>query len=293
MTIKQFLGILFIITVLGYYENNKERNIDTVVIPDIETKIVPVKIPEKPKKELIFHNVSKYREIKDNKTYSDVLSHSMQKPYEDQYSRRINVHETSHGITSDLRKFYTNQLNTKLNVFYVLDSKCIVLEESNISMKLVTKYIPKTLRSHRYNLYFVKGIVDWNDMPSYIIDEWNSYILSSKNSVEDFHDGLLKERVDAVSGCLDFSIYSVCFAMAVKENDKKYWENYPKFKNTIRFLLERAEKTYNEGNSIENFRNTSQNNLYNNLQNHPDAQQIRNFLIKEFDGLFLQKDQTK
>lgn len=288
MTTKQLLGVLIVSSALGYYhyENSQTPDINVVVVPNDKPKVIP---ENKPKIGLLFTEVDKHRNIQENTVYGDVLSHSLQKPYGDQDSRRINVHETSHGITSELRNMYQKALNKKVNVFYVLKSRCIVLEESNISMHLVTKYIPPVLRSYRYNLYFVKNIVDWNDMPSYIIDEWNSYILGSMSAVEDYNNGILKDRVDAVSGCLDFSIYAACFALTVKKHDKEYWNSYPQFKYAIKFLLIQAEKTYSEGNLIANFRTQSQDKLLSDLQNHPDAAELRDFLVEEFDGIFVNK----
>ena len=292
MTTKQILSLIVISSALGYYyyENNQPNNTIVVIMPDDKPKTIPENKPKpKEKSGLVFTEVDKYRKIEENTVYGDVLTHSFEKPYGDQDSRRINVHETSHGITSHLRNLYSKALSKKLNVFYVLNSRCIVLEESNISMHLVTKYIPPDLRSYRYNLYFVKNIVDWNDMPSYIIDEWNSYILGSKSAVEDYKNGILNEKVDAVSGCLDFSIYAICFAMAVKEHDNEYWKTYPQFKNTIKFLLIEAEKTFGEGMKIENFRNSSQEKLHKNLKSSPDAKKIRAFLKEEFDNIFIDK----
>lgn len=294
MTTKQILGLMLLSSALAYYnyEKDKTPSTDVVVVPDSEPKVIPDKIPEpKPEEKtgLFLTDVDKHREINEDTVYGDVLSHSFGEPYGDRYGRRINVHETSHGITSELRNFYEKALKRKLNVFYILNGKCIVLEESSIDMRSVTQYIPKNLRSYRYDLYFVKGIVDWNDMPSYIIDEWNSYILAGKSSVEDFHNGLIREKVDAVSGCLDFSIYSAYFAMAVKKHDPEYWNSYPQFKNTIKYLLIEAEKTFGKGMEIENFRNSSQKELFENLQNSEEASEIRDFLVKEFDGIFLNK----
>jgi hypothetical protein len=289
MTNKQILGLILISSAIAYhnYENNQVTNISVVTIPDDQPKVIP---ETKPKNGLFLTDVDVHRKIDENTIYGDVLSHSLGEPYGDRHGRRINVHETSHGITSELRNFYQRVLNKKLNVFYVLNSKCIVLEESKIDMRLVTTYIPNNLKSYRYNLYFVKGLADWNDMPSYIIDEWNSYILGSKSAVEDYHNGLLDEKVDAVSGCLDFSIYAVCFAMAVKDHDSEYWKSYPQFKNTIKYLLIEAEKTFGKGLEIKNFRSSSQNDLFEKLQNSPDASKIRDFLKEEFDSVFLTLD---
>ena len=120
MTTKQLLGVLIISSALGYYhyENNQTPNNDVVIVPDDKPKIIP---ENKPKVGLLFTDVDKHRDIKENTVYGDVLNHSLQEPYGDQDSRRINVHETSHGITSELRNMYQKVLNKKVNVFYVLN----------------------------------------------------------------------------------------------------------------------------------------------------------------------------
>lgn len=273
---KIFVLIILTITLLLYHQ--KDHNDPQVVVPDNKNTIKDI---------VFFTEVDKHRSIKEDSVYADVLNHSKQEPYGDRFGRRINVHETSHGITSELRNFYEKALDRKLNVFYVLNSKCIVLEESKITMIEVTKNIPNSLKSYRYNLYFEKNIMDWNDMPSYILDEWNSYILSSMSAVEDYNNNIINEKVDAVSGCLDFSIYAVCFAMTVYEKDKKYWDSYPQFKNSIKFLLSRAEKTFFDGISIDNFKTVSQINLHKNLLYNKECEPVRFFLQKEFDGYFL------
>lgn len=289
MTIKQFVGIFIVFSLLGYYhyEPEKTNPQPVVVVPNVEPKVIPDNKPEEV--EPFFTKADKHRDVGENTIYGDVLNHSQQEPYGDGDGRRINVHETSHGITSDLRKAFTIALNKRVNAFYILDSKCIVLEESNISMRTARNYIPASLRSYRYNLYFVKGLQDWDDMPSYILDEWNSYILAGMSAVEDHNNGILNERVDAVSGCLDFSIYSICFAMAVKDYDNEYWNTYPQFKKTINFLLKRAEKTFFDGMKIQNFNTPSQHNLLEKLHNDPQAENIRQFLLLEFNGMFLSK----
>ena len=88
-----------------------------------------------------------------------------------------------------------------------------------------------------------------------------------------------------MSGALEFSVYCTALAKTIKEKDREYWENYPEFKNTIKFFLVRSEKVFFEGRFI--FPSERQENLLNNLQNHPKAKPIRDFLIEEFDGVFI------
>lgn len=135
MTIKQFVGIFIVFSLLGYYhyEPEKTKPQPIVVVPNVEPKVIPDNKPEEV--EPFFTKADKHRDVGENTIYGDVLNHSQQEPYGDGDGRRINVHETSHGITSDLRKTFTIALKKRVNVFYVLDSECIVLEESSISMR--------------------------------------------------------------------------------------------------------------------------------------------------------------
>jgi hypothetical protein len=270
-----YLVIIFLLLIS--YESNKHTN--------IKTKNSTIVINDVVKPSIQLYPVIKYRNTGID-IYSDIFDHSKQEPYTES-SRRINSHETSHGITSELRKYYSILWKTKLNVFYVLNGKCIILNESNTTMSQVIEYIPPVLKSYRYNLYFVEKIKDWDDMPSYIIDEWNSYILGSMVAVQDYENNIPQDRGDAVSGCLDFSIYAVCFAMSVKDNDPTYYKEYPQFKETIKYLLIQAEKTFNKGLNIEPFVTATQLKLLNDLRHHKDSKNIRDFLINEFDGIFV------
>lgn len=238
---------------------------------------------------LNFIKIQKYRNIEDKGLiYTDVLEHSKQKPFGDDSGRNINVHETVHGIHSDYRNEYYKKLKYPLNALYCLNGNIVIVREPNITMRHVTKYIPKKLQSYRYKLYFVEQLQNWDDAPSYILDEWIAYILGSKCAVEDHQKGINTHKSDAVSGCLDFSIYATAFAMAVKEHDPEYWEKHTEFKEIIQYHLIQAEKTLGQGLDIREFNSESQDTLYNNLLYDSDSVDIRNFLIKEFNGIFIE-----
>jgi len=120
--------------------------------------------------------VPKNHNIDDSTVYNDVTSRQKD-PFGDSAGRHINVHETAHGIHSDLRNEYQKKLRYKCNAFYCLKGKAVILKDPNITIKNVTKYIPSNLKSYRYQLYFVDQLKNWNDMPTYILDEWTAYIL--------------------------------------------------------------------------------------------------------------------
>lgn len=244
-----------------------------------QAKIVPIRFIKTPK----------YRTIKDKGLiYTDVLEHSKQEPFGDESGRNINVHETVHGIHSDMRMLYEKELKRyDINVFYCLEGNAIILTEPKISIRHVIKYVPTKLRSYRWNLYFVQQLKDWDDKPTYILDEWVAYILGSKCAVDDHQKNIITHRSDAISGCLDFSIYSIAFAIAVKNHDPDYWENNPQFKAMINYHLIQAEKTLGAGLEIEAFNSSKQDELYYNLLYDESAEEIRQFLLSEFDGVFI------
>lgn len=237
---------------------------------------------------IAFIKVPKYNNIDDNcLVYKDVMEYTKQKPFGNESGRNINVHETVHGIHSDYRNEYQKKLKYKVNALYCLDGNIILVREPNITIRHVIKYIPKNLQSYRYELYFVKQLPDWNDAPTYILDEWIAYILGSKCAVEDHQKGINTHKSDAVSGCLDFSIYATAFAMAVKEHDPEYWKKYPEFKETIRYHLIQAEKTLGQGLDVKEFNSEKQDKLYYSLLNDDDSKYIRDFLFQEFNGIFV------
>lgn len=212
--------------------------------------------------------------------YNKVLTCST-KPFGDRHGRSTNVHETVHGINNALsnsRKGYRG--------FYCGCGKALWLPDVSISMIDIIPFIPNVLKEYRYTLYFVSQREYWNDVGLYPLDEWSAYICGAECAVDDYNQGKDKENSDSVSGALEFSIYCTALARAVKEKDNQYWINHPEFKNSIQLFLIKSEKVFFEGRNI--FPSERQETLLQNLQQHQDAKPIRDFLKKEFNGVFIQ-----
>lgn len=239
---------------------------------------------ESTKKDILeFIDVPKKTNIDDSTVYNDVISRQS-KPFGDHAGRHVNVHETAHGIHSDLRNEYQEKLGYRCNAFYCLKGKAVVLKEPNITIKDIKKYIPKNLKSYRYNLYFVEQLKDWNDVPTYILDEWNAYILGSECAVDDYQKKIDTPKSDAVSGCLDFSIYSIATAMAVKELDPDYWQKNPEFKEFIKYNLKRAETAFFLGKDV--FKSSAQDKLLDSFLNDKESGNLKNFMKEELGSYF-------
>ena len=220
------------------------------------------------------------KHLETDSIYNQVMT-CFTKPFGNKHGRSTNAHETVHGINnaiSNTRKGY--------RAFYVGCCRCVWLKEPNLKMKDIIPYIPTILRGYRYHLYFVSQLKSWNDVSLYPVEEWSAYISGAECAVDDhLHNMLPKESADSVSGALEFSIYCTALAKAVKSKDLKYWNTHPEFKNTIKFLLIKSEKVFFEGRDL--FPSTKQEILLKNLQTHKEAKPIRDFLITEFDGVFI------
>lgn len=232
-------------------------------------------------------SIPKQRDYDINDVYSDVLSYSKQKPYGDKNGRYTNVHETAHGIHNELRRIYKPLLKKSVNGFYCLNGKCAIIEDPKIKIRHVQNYIPEILRSYRYKLYFIDQLAYWDDVPTYIFDEWNCYVLGAECAVDDAKRHRELEKTDAVSGSLEFSIYSVALAMAVKDKDPTFWANNKQFKGFIRYNLIRSERAFSAGVEVPEFHSKEQDRLLQALLNHKDAEPMREFLKTEFDGIFV------
>jgi hypothetical protein len=232
-------------------------------------------------------DLKKHRDLMPKDTvYNEVLSYSEEVPFGDEDGRSTNVHETVHGINAAIRNKYKIMLKKNLNGFYAGSGKGILVENPPLKIRDIIPFIPEVVRGYRYNLYFVKQLGDWNDTPTYPMDEWSAYIAGAECAVDDaIRDIRLKEKSDSVSGALEFSIYCSALALAVKTKCKDYWDNNEQFKNVIKYYLIKSEKAFFEGQEL--FPSPKQDLLLFHLREHKDAAELRNFLLLEFDGIFV------
>lgn len=230
---------------------------------------------------------SRYRE---ESLYADIMNRQSS-PFTSS-DRDTNAHETTHGINSDLRNKYTRQLGKRVNGFYVTGGKGVIIEEPKLRIRDVVPYLPSGLRSYRYQTYLIQQQSGWDDVPLYLVDEWVAYVNGASVSVEDVERGRHNGQwTDAVSGCLDFSIYCVALCMAIEEKDPGYWQSNTQFRNFMTWHLKKAHTTFMKGRNMEQFRWDKQEKLLQSLRNSEDGKRMRDFLNKYFDGLWLEEGQ--
>lgn len=236
----------------------------------------------------VFEEIPVQRKIADDTVYADVMAYSVEAPFGDAHGRPTNVHETAHGIHATYRNQYRKKLGKRINAFYMLRGQIAVVEEPDFLIRNVQKHIPKSLRGYRYQLYFVDQLRDWDDTPLYVFDEWNAYICGGESAVSDYKQNNIKADSDAVSGCLEFSIYAVATYLAAKERVPEYLAKKPQMKSVLYYNLTRADAAFYDGCNI--FTSAKQDQLYENLQHCADAKPIRECLRKEFKSLFLETE---
>lgn len=227
----------------------------------------------------------KNHEIVGNDTLSDILKHCQVDSFKPHHGRTTQAHESVHVINSFMRNEMFSRGRKKANVLYCGRGKALVLDNPSFHLSHVSNFIPLALRGNRYRLYLIEQLKHWNDSPTYLLDEWSAYIAGAETGVEDFRNNLPKEKSDVVCGALEFSIYSVALCMAAKEYDNQYWLKDKRLKQSVKYFLIKAEKVYFLGS--DSFESEKQSELLNRLRSHKDAEDMRMFILKEFNGIFL------
>ena len=153
-------------------------------------------------------------------------------------------HETSHGIHAHLRN-YENNTGKRANAFYVLHDKAALVVEPNIRKSDAVPYVPASLQNFRYGTY-VTGSASWDDTPLYIWDEWNAYVNGAEVGVNRVKEGVWKESSRDQTGNVEFIVYAVAVAMAVKAKDSAYWQAETQFREFLKWNIERGMKLHAE-----------------------------------------------
>ena len=178
--------------------------------------------------------------------YADVIGHC-RTPVTNE-TRYTNAHETSHFISSALRR-------PGVNGFYLGNGQAILLVEPDVTLADVARYVRH--KGWRFKTYFVEA---WNDRPLYVLDEFTAYIWGATVAVQDADSGRRLERTDAVSGCMEFATYAAALAECVEAEDPGYWAS--KDGDALRWFLaamiNRADRLFVAGLDVEAFKSARQ-----------------------------------
>ena len=242
--------------------------------------------------EIDFVEVPVYGAILTNDSvFADVINHSKTTPFSGE-SRSTNAHETAHGIHNVLRNEYSAVLKRKVNGFYILQGRGVIVEEPKIKKSHINYFIPANLRSYRWKNYFEES-KDWEDRPLYILDEFSAYIIGAKVGIDDVKNKRHTDKWhDGVSGCLEFSIYTIGLCIAVQNGDVEYWDNNIQFRNFVNMQLHEANVSFIEGCKMEEFKSKRQDLLLHELLYSEEADHYRHMLHKYFNDAWLNEATT-
>ncbi len=190
-------------------------------------------------------------------------------------------HETSHGIHAHLRN-YLHPSGPRANAFYVLGDRAAFVVEPGIRKSAVAAHVPTSLRGSRYSLY-VTGSVAWDDRPLYLWDEWNAYVNGAEVGVDLATSGLWNRGWrDAVMGPIEFNVYALATAMAVRAGDPAYFASNAQFKEFLAWNLRRSMTLFRAGRVLPDFAWAQQDAYYDRLKTSADADAMRSFARDTF-----------
>lgn len=182
-------------------------------------------------------------------------------------------HETTHGIQAHLRNYEAPQGH--YNAFYVLGDKAAFVEEPNMRKSDIKPHIVTGLRGPRYNLYLEQQ-TEWDDTPLYVFDEWTAYINGAEVGVGQVQAGIYTgEWTDAVMGPLEFTLYAIATAKAVKQKDPTYYANNMQFRCFTAWNIKRAMALYDAGHLMTEFEWDMQEQYATKLRTMPEAEPLR------------------
>lgn len=166
-------------------------------------------------------------------------------------TRYTNAHETSHFISSALRR-------PGVNGFYLGNGQAVLLKEPDVTLADVARYV--RVKGWRFKTYFVDMRRYWNDRPLYVLDEFTAYTWGATVAVQDADAGRRLERTDAVSGCMEFATYAAALAECVENEDPEYWasEDGDKLRWFIATMIRRADEAVQAGMVVDSFKSARQ-----------------------------------
>jgi|WetSurMetagenome_2_1015567.scaffolds.fasta_scaffold06573_16 hypothetical protein len=186
---------------------------------------------------------------------TDIESHLYEgNPYREDTDLVGWVHEGTQGINSLLREKY------KTPGFYLLNSQAYLLREPNTTLAEVSTKVPESLRGRVYDTYCIAMQGQWNNQPSYLFDEWVSYI----NGTIARRALKISNRQETEEFAVELCIYSLCLAYTT-----------PVDENTDIFIHIMYDRT----------RELCPNDpKWHILNTSPDAKQLKKFVRKNYNG---------
>lgn len=184
-----------------------------------------------------WHDLQPCREFShQSKTLSDIEGHireSAAQIYRD-HDLVTSAHELSHGIASETRQ----QVGANCNAFYCLNNNVFICREPRLRKHQVCAYVPQNLRGDVWGLYMA-GQQEWDDKPTYILDEWIAYINGAMTGRE-IPTGNRSTDAD-IRHCVEFAGYASALLVAIEQLDPQYPDK-AKLEDFVAYNIKRTMK---------------------------------------------------
>lgn len=292
--------ILLCLAILLVYKKKNKKPENLATPPPIENPTQPLPQPPAPKPEPpkpIEPTWTDYPPVRSvtnlGKVLSDIESHMPAGHIYKDSDKITWAHETTHGINSNIRQKFSRgwgargdldiwgrsvwkQIDGKpvfhagrINGFYCLNNRAAIIDEPPTTMQAAAALVPRSLRGPVYNLYMVQQASSWGDTPLYVFDEWIAYTNGSDCRL----DLQIQERSETVSQMLEFDVYALALAMAVKKNAPNYDDT--QFKKFLMWNIERSFAIHKNEERAKSYLES--------LRSSPDAEDLRKF-TREYCG---------
>lgn len=173
--------------------------------------------------------------------------------------------------------------------FYLGDNKGVVIWEPDMKKHQVAEHVPRSLRGSRYK-HYIEGARAWDDHPLYVWQEWNGYINGTEVGLNQKAEGKWTAgRRIAALGPMEFTVYGLATAKAIKQNDPQRWNSDPQFREFMAHASKRAMEAANLAQQTNEFNHPNFDEYQTAFRNSPDAASLRAFAKDELGEAFCKK----
>jgi len=191
------------------------------------------------------------------------------------------IHELTHGANATAN----NAIDRPgTNAMYCLNNWVAVLKEPNFNRKIVSRYIPHSLRGNKFDLYVNSG-PERPGGPLYLYNEWIAYTNGAIYSIDlSEQAGCYNdcEEVDWVMAPIELGVYCIATLRATGDHDKDY--TYVKIhgedlRDFTRWNLERTFNAYKDARrNHPHLGGSYPQDYHRKLLMNPDAEDLRRFI---------------
>jgi len=198
------------------------------------------------------------------------------------------AHEATHLMNTVINRSLLPGQDSVANGFYVLNDCAVLLREPSTRKRDAAAYVPAALQGFRF-AHYVTGQESWDDVPTYIIDEWISYVHGAAAAIELLEGGHLGSgRSDRMAGQVEFTIYGLALGASVRDLDPAYFASSDglAFKQMLAFTARRSLEQFRAYRTRSEFASAGQEKLYEGLRTSADGAPLRAFVADTWGPAF-------